>query len=187
MVYFPSYEYMNNVADLFLKKYPGVRILLQKRHMTREEKEAYLNEFRSRDGLMRVGFCVLGGSFSEGIDLPGNSLIGVVIVGTGIPGISSERNIIRDYFELTRETGYDYAYTYPGMNNVLQAAGRVIRSENDHGVVVLIDDRYATEKYKEMYPEHWSKMKHFCQPASLNDEIRRFWFDKSSKNAKNDS
>lgn len=185
MVYFPSYEYMNNVAELFLKKFPGVRVLLQERHMTREDKQAYLNEFRLNDGLMRVGFCVLGGSFSEGIDLPGNSLIGAVIVGTGIPGISSERNIMRDYFELTRESGYDYAYTYPGMNNVLQAAGRVIRSETDRGVVVLVDDRYSTEKYKEMYPEHWSKMKHFCQPASLNDEIKRFWCDKSSKNAKN--
>ena len=93
---------------------------------------------------------------------------------------------MRDYFELTRETGYDYAYTYPGMNNVLQAAGRVIRSETDRGVVVLIDDRYATEKYNEMYPEHWSKMKHFCQPASLNEEIRRFWLEKSLKNAKTD-
>ena len=186
MVYFPSYEYMNNVAELFVKKYPRVRTLLQKRYMTREDKQAYLDEFRSCDELMRVGFCVLGGSFSEGIDLPGNSLIGVVIVGTGIPGISSDRNIIRDYFEVIRETGYDYAYTYPGMNNVLQAAGRVIRSEADCGVVVLVDDRYSTEKYNEMYPEHWSKMKHFRRPISLNDEIKRFWRNKSSKNAKND-
>jgi len=187
MVYFPSYEYMDNVASLFEKKYPNVRIMLQTRHMTREDKQAYIDEFRANDGLMRVGFCVLRGSFSEGIDLPGNSLIGVVIIGVGIPGISSERNIMRDHFDVVGERGYDYAYTYPGMNNVLQAAGRVIRSESDCGVVVLLDDRYATEKYNEMYPEHWSKMKHFCQPVSLNDEIKRFWRDKSSKNAKNNN
>ncbi|MBQ9080500.1 MAG: ATP-dependent DNA helicase [Clostridia bacterium] len=179
MVYFPSYEYMNSVVKLFEKKYPAVRLLIQKRGMTKADREAYLNEFRASDGMMRVGFCVLGGSFSEGIDLPGSSLIGVVVVGVGIPGISGERNIMRDYFEVTRETGYDYAYTYPGMNNVLQAAGRVIRSDTDQGVVVLIDDRYATSKYDAMYPEHWCKMKHFCQPVSLNDAIKRFWHKKS--------
>lgn len=185
IVYFPSYEYMKNAAELFAKKYPGVRLLVQRRGMTRSDKEKYLDEFRLADGRMRVGFCVLGGSFSEGIDLPGSSLIGVVIVGVGVPGLSGERNIMRDYFELTRESGYDYAYTYPGMNNIMQAAGRVIRSDTDCGIVVLIDDRYATPKYMAMYPEHWSLMNHFSQPASLNGAVDAFWKQKSSKNADN--
>ncbi len=186
MVYFPSYDYMTRAAEAFGKKYPGVQLLLQKRRMSYEERKDYLNEFRLGDGKMRVGFCVLGGGFSEGIDLPGSSLIGVVIVGVGTPGISAERNIMRDYFDITREMGYHYAYTYPGMNNVLQAAGRVIRSDTDCGVVVLIDDRYSTPQYTSMYPEHWSKMKHFCQPASLNSDIKTFWGEVDKKNAKFD-
>ena len=185
MVYFPSYNYMTRAADMFGKKYPKVKLMVQKRKMTREEKANYLNEFRLGDDKMRVGFCVLGGGFSEGIDLPGSNLIGVVVVGVGTPGLSSERNIMRDYFDITREAGYHYAYTYPGMNNVLQAAGRVIRSDTDSGVVVLIDDRYATAQYKSMYPEHWGKMKRFDQPISLNSAAKAFWADIYEKNAKN--
>ncbi len=175
MVYFPSYRYMEKGAAAFARKYYEVNVLVQKKGMTREDKERFLDEFRRDDGKMRVGFCVLGGSFSEGIDLPGGRLIGVVIVGVGMPGISSERNIMRDYYDLSRESGYDYAYTYPGMNNVMQAAGRVIRSDTDRGVVVLIDDRYATPKYVSMYPKHWSQMQHFSSAASLNSAICEFW------------
>jgi Rad3-related DNA helicase len=124
-----------------------------------------------------VGFCVLGGSFSEGIDLPGSRLIGTVIVGVGLPGISNERNIMKEYFENTREGGYDYAYTYPGMNRVLQAAGRVIRTESDRGVVVLIDDRYATEQYKMMFPLHWSHAKYAHSAEELAGEVKKFWIE----------
>ncbi len=186
MVYLPSYQYMRSVCELFAKKYPGVRILMQKKGMTRREKQEYLNEFKLNDGKMRVGFCVLGGGFSEGIDLPGSSLIGVVVVGVGTPGISSERNIMRDHFDLVKDSGYLYAYTYPGMNNVLQAAGRVIRSESDCGVVVLIDDRCNTPQYQMMFPEHWCKMKHFDQSISLNAAIKDFWRKKDAKNANKD-
>lgn len=185
MVYFPSYDYMHRAAELFGKRFPHVRLLEQTRDMSRADREEFLAQFRLDDGAMRVGFCVLGGNFSEGVDLPGRCLIGAVIVGVGIPGLSGERNIMRDYFQLTRESGYDYAYTYPGMNNVLQAAGRVIRSDTDSGVVVLIDDRYATAQYRAMYPEHWQGMKYFSQPASLNAEIIEFWREISSKNADN--
>lgn len=185
MVYFPSYDYMHRAAELFGKRFPRVCMLEQTRGMSRADREEFLAQFRLDDGTMRVGFCVLGGSFSEGVDLPGRCLIGAVIVGVGIPGLSGERNIMRDYFQLTRESGYDYAYTYPGMNNVLQAAGRVIRSDTDSGVVVLIDDRYATDQYRAMYPEHWQGMKYFNQPASLNAEITEFWRKISSKNADN--
>lgn len=185
MVYFPSYEYMQSAAELFGKRFPAVRLLTQTRGMSRDEREDFLSEFRRGDGAMRVGFCVLGGSFSEGIDLAGQCLIGAIVIGVGIPGISGERNIMRDYFQLTRESGYDYAYTYPGMNNVLQAAGRVIRSDTDRGVVVLIDDRYASEQYRSMYPEHWRGMKYFNAPASLNAAISDFWRKNESKNADN--
>lgn len=185
MVYFPSYDYMHRAAELFAKRFPAVTLLEQTRGMSRGDRDAFLSQFRLGDGVMRVGFCVLGGSFSEGVDLPGQCLIGAVIVGVGIPGLSGERNIMRDYFQLTRESGYDYAYTYPGMNNVLQAAGRVIRSDTDRGLVVLIDDRYGTEKYRAMYPEHWQHMKYFSQPASLNAEILEFWRQEQPKNANN--
>lgn len=175
IVYFPSYSYMNKAAELFMKKFPKVRTIVQKPRMNRTDVTNFISEFVNVDDKMRVGFCVLGGTFSEGIDLPGKSLIGVVIVGTGIPGISSERNIIREYYELSRGCGYDYAYTYPGMNNVLQAAGRVIRSDTDKGIVTLIDDRYITPKYQEMYPDHWGKMQYFESAASLNFAITEFW------------
>ena len=175
IAYFPSYQYMESAVKLFAKKYPSVALVVQKRSMTRAEREEFLSEFRRGDSKMRVGFCVLGGSFSEGIDLPGSSLIGVVVVGVGIPGLSSERNIIRDYYEVSRGAGYDYAYTYPGMNNVLQAAGRVIRSESDRGIVLLLDDRYAEPKYRAMYPEHWESMQYFTSPASLNGAVIEFW------------
>lgn len=175
IAYFPSYKYMMKAVRLFEKKFPRVRLAVQRPDMTRAEREEFLLEFRADDDAMRVGFCVLGGVFSEGIDLPGSRLIGVVIVGVGIPGLSSERNIIRDYYEISRGAGYDYVYTYPGMNSVLQAAGRVIRGEDDRGVVLLIDDRYATGKYAAMYPEHWSGMQYYDSPASLSAAVSGFW------------
>ncbi len=174
MVFFPSYGYMESVLKLFRAKYPKVEVLPQKKNMTISEKEEYLSSFRD-DGRLRVGFCVLGGSFSEGIDLPGKRLIGVVVVGVGLPGISDENNIIRDYYEEKCNAGYDYAYTYPGMNSVLQAVGRVIRTETDRGVAVLIDDRFAESKYKELYPAEWKGMNLVGNPASLAEIIRRFW------------
>ena len=109
------------------------------------------------------------------MDLPGSRLIGTVIVGVGLPGISNERNIMKDYFDNTRENGYDYAYTYPGMNRVLQAAGRVIRTETDCGIVVLIDDRYATEQYKAMFPLHWSHAKYVHSAQELAGAVKKFW------------
>ncbi len=179
IAYFPSYKYMEAAASAFSARYPGVKVISQEKGMTRERRENFLDEFRRDDGLMRLGFCVLGGSFSEGIDLPGSRLIGVIVVGVGMPGLSSERNIMSEYYQFTRESGYDYAYTYPGMNNVLQAAGRVIRGESDRGVLVLIDDRYCEPKYTAMYPDHWRQMQYFSSAASLNSAICEFWKDKS--------
>ena len=175
MVYFPSYDYLEEVYKRFSARYPDVLCIVQTRGMRMREREEFLSSFRADEGVLRVGFAVLGGSFSEGVDLPGSRLIGTVIVGVGIPGLSSERNILRDYFENKCERGYDYAYTYPGMNRILQAAGRVIRREEDRGVVVLIDSRYAEEPYLHLYPEHWRGMVAAGDAQSLSHRVRTFW------------
>ena len=125
--------------------------------------------------MLRIGFCVLGGSFSEGVDLPGARLIGAIIFGVGLPGLSNERNIIRDYYDNRGESGYDNAYAFPGMNNVLQAAGRVIRRVDDKGVVVLADDRYTEEKYKALFPPHWTNTKIANNARELAEIIQKFW------------
>ena len=180
IVYFPSYSYMEKVANCFAKAFPKVMLNVQKRGMTHAEKEHFLDFFRADSGDMRVGFCVLGGSFSEGVDLPGSRLIGSIIVGVGLPQLSNELNIIRDFYELKYEQGYDYAYTFPGMNKVLQACGRVIRREDDKGIVVLIDDRYETPQYKCLFPEHWENTKNASSVSELAKIIDSFW-----KNANN--
>jgi len=175
IVYFPSYGYLEKVHEVFVKKYPRVRTIVQSRGMTRAQREQFIESFREDEGKMRIGFCVLGGSFSEGVDLPGSRLIGTVIVGVGLPGFSSERNIMRDHFEIKYENGFDYAYTYPGMNSVMQAAGRVIRRETDRGIVVLIDDRYGTPTYQKLFPTHWKHLKYAGNSASLAEIARKFW------------
>ena len=175
IVYFPSYDILESVSEAFSKKYPDVKTVVQTRNMTQREKEEFLDSFKEDTGKLRVGFCVLGGSFSEGVDLPGSRLIGAVIFGVGLPGLSNEKNIIKDYFEARNGCGYDYAYTFPGMNNVLQAAGRVIRRDEDRGIVVLIDDRYAEEKYRRLFPEHWNEAKYAGNASSLAEISRRFW------------
>ena len=174
IVYFPSYDYMEKVLKAFQSKYPKVTAVVQTRGMKAEEREAFLAAFRD-DGKLRVGFCVLGGSFSEGVDLPGGRLIGAVVVGVGLPGLSDERNLLRDHYEATRERGYDYAYTYPGVNRVLQAAGRVIRGETDRGVIVLADDRWAEPRYKELIPEQWSHIQYAKTPSELANLASDFW------------
>ena len=143
--------------------------------MTHREKEAFIDSFKDDKDHLRIGFSVLGGSFSEGVDLPGSRLIGTIIFGVGLPGLSNEKNIIRDYYEVRNGMGYDYSYTYPGMNNVLQAAGRVIRRDSDRGIVVLVDDRYAEEKYTKLFPGHWDKVKYAGNAKSLAEIVRRFW------------
>ncbi|MBE6596432.1 MAG: ATP-dependent DNA helicase [Ruminococcaceae bacterium] len=175
IVYFPSYDMLESVASAFSEKFPKVKLIIQKRNMTQKEKEEFIDSFKDDEDKLRIGFCVLGGSFSEGVDLPGSRLIGTVIFGVGLPGLSNENNIIRDYFETRNGCGYDYAYTFPGMNNVLQAAGRVIRREDDRGVVVLVDDRYASEKYRLLFPEHWKNINYAGNAPLLAENIKKFW------------
>ena len=175
IVYFPSYDCLEKVHKAFSAKYPKVKTVVQKRSMRTAERDDFLSSFKDDSGKLRVGFCVLGGMFAEGVDLPGSRLIGTVIFGVGLPGLSNERNIIRDYFDEDMGTGYDYAYTYPGMNNVLQAAGRVIRTDSDRGIVVLVDDRYGTPLYRKLFPAHWKNIHYAGNAASLAEISRRFW------------
>ena len=176
MVFFPSYQYMTRVQELFAKKYPKIPLMVQKNTMSMEEKEGFIKAFTHQTDKLQIGFCVLGGSFSEGLDLPGDALIGTVIVGVGIPGLSSQRNIIKAYYDEAKDgEGYAYAYTYPGMNHVLQAAGRVIRRHEDRGVVVLLDDRYAAPPYLGLYPEHWGNPRVASDPMTLSNTLKRFW------------
>ncbi|MBQ2810110.1 MAG: ATP-dependent DNA helicase [Clostridia bacterium] len=175
IVYFPSYSYLSEVKEAFQKRYPKINITAQSKSMSERAKKEFLDSFDTKKEGTLVGFCVLGGSFSEGIDLRGERLIGAIIVGVGLPTISTELNIVKEYFDKTRENGYAYAYTYPGMIKVLQAAGRVIRSEEERGVVVLIDDRFATPEYHDLIPEHWKHLKFLTNANDLLSEVTEFW------------
>lgn len=177
IVYFPSYSYLESVLVHFHALYPKVTTIVQKKGMRAAEREAFLDAFVADKDVLRVGFCVLGGSFSEGVDLPGSRLIGSVIVGVGLPGLSGERNILQEYYQNKSEMGYQYAYVYPGMNRVLQAAGRVIRTEYDRGIVVLIDDRYATPDYRRLFPSHWIHAKYAGNAKNLAEMVADFWRD----------
>jgi DNA excision repair protein ERCC-2 len=154
LVFFPSYLYMNMVAEEWRKR--GREALVQTSGMEEEEREEFLEKFGPRTSGTLVGFAVLGGIFSEGIDLKGDRLNGVIIVGTGFPQLSFERNLIKQYFDDHGLNGYDYAYVYPGMSKVLQAGGRLIRTENDTGTIILIDDRFLQGKYQHMLPREWA-------------------------------
>lgn len=175
IVYFPSYSYLTEVMEIFTKKYPKIAVTAQSRSMSEKAKSDFLSSFDDKKEETLVGFCVLGGSFSEGIDLRGERLIGAMIVGVGLPTISTELNIIKEHFDKTRENGYAYAYTYPGMNKVMQAAGRVIRSDDERGVVLLVDDRFASPEYQMIMPEYWAHMKYISSARDLLDEVTKFW------------
>ncbi len=158
LVYFPSYDYMRKVVECYREIDSNADLLVQNSQMDELERERFLGCFEHSDGHLRLGFCVLGGIFSEGIDLKGDRLIGSIIVGVGLPGLSERQEQIRNYFDRQGGCGYDYAYVYPGMNKVLQAAGRVIRSEEDSGIVLLIDSRFDTAKYRALFPAHWANI-----------------------------
>lgn len=175
IVYFPSYKYLTEVKEVFQKKYPKINITTQSRSMSEKAKQEFLDSFDAKAEGTLVGFCVMGGSFSEGIDLRGERLIGAIVVGVGLPTISNELNIIKEHFDKTRETGYAYAYTYPGMIKVLQASGRVIRSEDEKGVVLLIDDRFTAPEYRALMPEYWSHIKFISSAQELLSTVVNFW------------
>lgn len=177
LAFFPSFDYMERVLKIFRTLSPDTEVAVQERSMKLSAREKFISAFaEERDEFTSlVGFAVLGGIFSEGIDLPGDSLIGVIIAGTGMPAITSERNIMKEYFQETREGGMEYAYVYPGFNNVLQAAGRVIRTDTDRGVLILIDSRYGEPTYYKLFPKYWRHIKYTGDPFSLEEILRRFW------------
>ena len=159
LVYFPSYQYMSDALTLFRARYQEIQLLEQRPGMTESERANFLAAFDEHHNRTLVGFAILGGIFGEGIDLVGEKLIGAVVVGVGLPQLSLERDLIRDYFEAKAGAGFDYAYAFPGMNRVLQAVGRVIRSETDKGVVLLIDERFGQRRYESLFPDWWKPLK----------------------------
>jgi DNA excision repair protein ERCC-2 len=174
LVYFPSYQYLNDTLQAFQIRHPPVPVLVQRPGMSEPERDAFLASFSIEHGETLVGFAVLGGIFGEGIDLVGERLIGAVIVGVGLPQLCVERNLIRDYFQQQNAAGFEYAYTFPGMNRVLQAIGRVIRSENDHGVVLLIDARFNETRYRRLFPAWWKYLR-VRHTEGLRDAVGDFW------------
>lgn len=153
LVFFPSYKYMQQSLELIQQVEHKHQLLIQKSGMSELQRDEFLAEFQKAEELT-AGFAVMGGVFGEGIDLTGKSLTAAVIVGVGLPGIDQQRELIRDYYE-DRIKGYDYAYTFPGFTRVLQAVGRVIRTETDKGNILLIDDRFFTMRYRQLYPGWW--------------------------------
>lgn len=178
LVFFPSYQYLDEVAALFQTEHPTITQLIQDTKMTEEEREAFLARFTKNPSDSLVGFCVLGGIFSEGIDLKGSRLIGTAVVGVGLPQMNHEQELIKEYFDETRHKGFEYAYQLPGMNKVLQAAGRVIRDAADQGVVLLLDQRFISPRYRKLFPAHWQHARILHEPEDLPKELARFWKSK---------
>ena len=173
MVYFPSYAYLQRVMLQFQVLCPESQIVIQKPNMPENEREQFLEMFALRKGL--VGFAVMGGVFGEGIDLVGDRLSGAIIVGVGLPQISLQQELIRRYFDDVCERGFEYAYTFPGMNKVLQSAGRVIRSERDQGIVLLIGKRFDTPLYRQLLPEEWHPIPKTSESDCLAECLGHFW------------
>ena len=195
MVFFPSHSFLKQVYQEFDFLYgddTDIECMVQQEYMKEEERAAFLGHFLGNEELdlsavihmdiemenekTLIGFCVLGGIFGEGIDLKKDSLIGAVIVGTGIPQVCLERELVREYFDETMQNGYEYAYLYPGMNKVLQAAGRVIRTQEDTGVVALLDERFLSGSYRALFPREWSNYQ-VVEKRSVEDIVSAFWVD----------
>ena len=155
LVFFPSFAFLKEVATHFELDVNFGRVILQRPGMREAERDAYLARFARDNPGGLAGFAVLGGVFGEGVDLPGERLKGVVVIGAGLPQVCMEQELIRAWFDEQGRPGFDYAYTYPGLSRVLQAVGRVIRTEEDTGRALLIDHRYATPKYLDLFPSHW--------------------------------
>ena len=175
LVFFPSYSYLSAVFELLKEKLPESQLLVQDRGMTEEAREAFLTHFSAGNQETLVGLAVMGGIFGEGIDLVGERLIGVVIVGVGVPQLGLERDLIKDYFDSQTVSGFAYAYQFPGFNRVLQATGRVIRTEADRGIIVLIDERFTHSRYRELFPAHWQKFQTVQNTNEIKSKLARFW------------
>ncbi len=176
MAFFPSYRLMEDVLSVYRSEFAGenVEILVQGTGMTEVQREEFLGKFQEKNDRSLVGFCVMGGIFSEGIDLAGEKLIGAVVIGTGIPQIGQERELLKEFYDKKGENGFDYAYRFPGMNKVLQSAGRVIRTREDVGVILLLDDRFCTREYEMLFPREWAERTTATLPA-VSGILQSFW------------
>ena len=175
MAYFPSYRYQDSVYQSFISCFPQVNTVVQKPGMSELAREKFLENFHTGHNSSLLGFAVMGGVFSESIDLIGDKLIGVIIVGIGLPQICLELNILKNYFEENYDRGFEYAYIIPGANKVMQAGGRVIRSDKDRGIVVLVDSRYNQSIYDRILPEEWSHRISVNNISQLKISLDEFW------------
>ncbi len=177
MIFFPSYRFLEDVYEFFqteMEAEEEIECIIQTQRMGEEAREIFLENFEEeREGSL-AGFCVMGGIFSEGIDLTKDRLIGAVIVGTGLPQVCNDREILRSYFDRRKLSGFDYSYLYPGMNKVLQSAGRVIRTEEDQGVILLLDERFLGRQYQETFPREWKGIQK-CRLETLDEKLKTFW------------
>lgn len=180
MIFFPSYKMMQEVYEVFEGINCGeMETCMQVSGMKEEEREAFLGQFVAEHERSFLAFCVMGGIFGEGIDLKNEQLIGAVVVGTGLPQISNEREILMHYYDERSGEGFDYAYRYPGMNKVLQAAGRVIRTVDDSGVILLLDDRFTRREYESLFPKEWER-RACCTVESVSGYLEAFWEQRNS-------
>ncbi|MDD4989596.1 MAG: helicase C-terminal domain-containing protein [Candidatus Pacebacteria bacterium] len=175
ILFFPSYEYLKMVEQNLDFDPDSVEIIRQTRQMSLQERSSTMTMFKTENEKTQVGLFVMGGVFGESIDLIGDMLSGVLIVGVGLPALSPFNNILRSHFDIEFNSGFDYAYTYPGLNKVIQAVGRVIRTETDRGVAILMDDRFASSKYLRLYPKEWSHVETFSDTARIKRKIAKFW------------
>ncbi len=182
LAFFPSYRFMEKVYEEFIlmlgERAAGetgrIEYIMQSQYMTEEAREIFLENFEESREQSLVGFCVMGGIFSEGIDLAEDKLIGALIVGTGLPQVCRERELLKMYFDAQGLRGFDYAYLYPGMNKVLQSAGRVIRTDSDKGIILLLDERFRDGRYQETFPREWADYG-MCRIEDVSEKIREFW------------
>ena len=175
LAFFPSYAYLRQVWADFTARYPGIRTIAQESGLDEAGRAAFLARFAPDPAETLLGFGVLGGVFGEGVDLVGSRLIGCAIVGVGLPQVSPRQEMLRRYFDEKDGSGFDCAYRFPGMNKVLQAAGRVIRTEHDRGVVLLLDDRFAQEGYRRLFPRHWAHLQYLPGTDALKQALQTFW------------
>lgn len=174
LVFFPSYKYMNDVLEIY-EPCCGEELIIQSRGQSEAEKEAFIQAFHEIGPESKLGFAVLGGMYGEGIDLTGDKLSGAIIVGVGLPMINYEGNLLKAHFANTYGKGFEYAYMYPGMNKVLQSAGRVIRTMTDQGVVLLIDSRFRQRDYVALFPDEWCHRRYVSQVGEIGPNLKRFW------------
>jgi Rad3-related DNA helicase len=178
MVFAPSYKFIEDIMSKYESMAKDVDIIVQEQNMTEQAREDFLLEFDKKRDKSMVAFCTLGGIFSEGIDLVGGKLIGSIILGAGLPQVGNERSLMADFFDENNKNGFEYAYLYPGMNKVIQAAGRLIRTKDDVGVIALLDERFRFSSYRKTFPREWNDAA-FATVDDISLKLTNFWSKKT--------